>query len=147
MSILTPFIVGMCWTDCPCPTLVCRTADSHASYLPFSYLSCIYISPLITFTCPCLISAPLSTAESAGLRQILAQNSGGVQRSPPDHVGECKFLNFRRMPRTLLWDSAPSTECLAVREFALQKKLALMTAHNCILAARVKQTRGTNQKR
>ena len=57
------------------------------------------------------------------------------------------FLNFGRMPRTMIWDSAPSTEFPAIREFALQKKLALMAAHDSILAARVKQIRNANKKR
>ena len=57
------------------------------------------------------------------------------------------FLNFGRMPRTMIWDSVPSTEFPAIREFALQKKLALIAAHDCILAARVKQVRDANKKR
>ena len=57
------------------------------------------------------------------------------------------FLNFGRMPRAMIWDSAPSTEFPAIREFALQKKLALMAAHDSILAARVKQIRNANKKR
>ncbi|KAF8808244.1 hypothetical protein BYT27DRAFT_7097399, partial [Phlegmacium glaucopus] len=35
----------------------------------------------------------------------------------------------------------------SIRNFALQKKLALMSAHDSILAARVKQTRDANRKR
>jgi hypothetical protein len=50
------------------------------------------------------------------------------------------FLNFGRMPRTMIWDSPPSTEFPSVRDFALQKKLAIMSAHDSILSARVKQT-------
>ncbi|KAJ3499851.1 hypothetical protein NLJ89_g10053 [Agrocybe chaxingu] len=57
------------------------------------------------------------------------------------------FLNSGRMPRSLIWDSAPRTEFPAIRNFALQKKLALMSAHDSILAARVKQTRDANRKR
>ena len=57
------------------------------------------------------------------------------------------FLNFGHMPRMMIWDSAPSTEFPAIREFALQKKLVLMAAHDCILAARVKQIRDANKKR
>ena len=54
------------------------------------------------------------------------------------------FLNFGRMPRTMLWTSAPSTEFPSVRNFALKKKLAIMAAHDGILSARVKQTRDAN---
>ena len=57
------------------------------------------------------------------------------------------FLNFGRMPRSMLWTHNPSTEFPAVRTFALQKKLAIMAAHDSILAARVKQTRDANRKR
>ena len=57
------------------------------------------------------------------------------------------FLNFGRMPRTIIWDSAPPTEFPLIWEFALQKKLALMSAHDSILAARMKQTRDANQRR
>ena len=57
------------------------------------------------------------------------------------------FLNFGRMPRSMIWDSAPSTEYPSVREFAMEKKLALISAHDSILSARVKQTRNANRKR
>jgi hypothetical protein len=57
------------------------------------------------------------------------------------------FLNFGRMPSTMIWSAASSNEYPAVREFALQKKLALMSAHDSIIAARIKQTRGANRKR
>lgn len=57
------------------------------------------------------------------------------------------FLNAGRMPRTMIWNSNSSTEFPSVREFALQKKLAIMSAHDSILSARVKQTRDANRKR
>jgi hypothetical protein len=57
------------------------------------------------------------------------------------------FLNFGRMPRTMLWTHDLTTEYPSVREFAIQKKLAIMAAHDSILAARVKQTRDANRKR
>lgn len=56
------------------------------------------------------------------------------------------FLNSERMPRSMIWNSAPPTEFPSIRNFALQKKLALMAAHNSILSARVKQTRDANRK-
>jgi hypothetical protein len=55
------------------------------------------------------------------------------------------FLNFGRMPRTMVWDSAPPSEYPSIRNFALKKKLALMSAHDSMLAARVKQTRDANK--
>lgn len=57
------------------------------------------------------------------------------------------FLNFGRMPQMMIWDSAPPMEFPSIQEFALQKKLALMSSHDSILAARVKQTRDANQRR
>ena len=57
------------------------------------------------------------------------------------------FLNSGRMPRPMIWDSAPPTEYPSVRNFALQKKLAIMSAHDSIIAARVKQTRNANRRR
>jgi hypothetical protein len=57
------------------------------------------------------------------------------------------FLNSGRMPRSMIWNSAPPSEFPSIRNFALQKKLALMAAHDSILAARVKQTRDANRKR
>jgi hypothetical protein len=57
------------------------------------------------------------------------------------------FLNIGRMPRSMIWNSAPATEFADIRNFALQKKLAIMSAHDSILAARVKQIRNANRKR
>lgn len=57
------------------------------------------------------------------------------------------FLNYGRMPRSMIWNSAPANEYTSVRVFAEQKKLALIEAHDSILAARIKQTRDTNRKR
>ena len=57
------------------------------------------------------------------------------------------FLNSGRMPRSMIWTSPSSSEYPSVRTFALQKKLAIMAAHDSILSARVKQTRDANRKR
>ncbi|KAJ3529364.1 hypothetical protein NMY22_g9024 [Coprinellus aureogranulatus] len=57
------------------------------------------------------------------------------------------FLNHGRTPRAMVWNSAPQSEFPAVRNFALTRKLALMSAHDSIIAARVKQTRDANKKR
>jgi len=57
------------------------------------------------------------------------------------------FLNAGRMPRSMIWNSAPANEFPSIRNFTLNKKLALMVAHDSILAARVKQTRDANRKR
>ena len=46
----------------------------------------------------------------------------------------------------MLWDSNSSAEFPTVRDFALQKKLAIMSAHDSILTARIKQTRDANQQ-
>ena len=50
------------------------------------------------------------------------------------------FLNFGRMPQSMLWASATATEFPSVRKMAMQKKLAIMAAHDSILSPRVKQT-------
>ena len=47
----------------------------------------------------------------------------------------------------MIWGSALTNEYPSIRDFALQKKLALMSAHDSIIAARVKQTRGANRRR
>jgi hypothetical protein len=57
------------------------------------------------------------------------------------------FLNTRRMPRSMIWNSGESTEYPGVRAFAQRVKDALVAAHDSILAARVKQTRLANRKR
>jgi hypothetical protein len=48
-------------------------------------------------------------------------------------------LNNGRMPRSMIWDYSCQDEFPGVRNFALQRKLALMEAHDSILAACVKQ--------
>ena len=57
------------------------------------------------------------------------------------------FLNYGRMPRSMIWNSPTSDEYPSVRKLALQKKLAIMSAHDSIIAARVKQTRNANRAR
>ena len=57
------------------------------------------------------------------------------------------YLNNGRMPRAMIWNSASPTEYPNVRIFAQKKKLALMSAHDSVIAARVKQTRDANRKR
>ena len=57
------------------------------------------------------------------------------------------FLNTGRTPCSMIWNSAPQSEFPAVRNFALGRKLALMSTHDSIIASRVKQTRDANKKR
>jgi hypothetical protein len=57
------------------------------------------------------------------------------------------FLNHGQMPRSFIWNSALANEFADVYNFLLQKKLALMLAHDSILAARIKQTRDANRKK
>ena len=54
-------------------------------------------------------------------------------------------LNSGRMPRSMIWDSASKAEYPNMRNWALKKKLALMTAHDSIIAACIKQMCGANQ--
>ena len=44
----------------------------------------------------------------------------------------------------MIWDTNSSAEFPSVQNFALQKKLAIMLAHDSILSAHIKQTRDTN---
>jgi hypothetical protein len=39
------------------------------------------------------------------------------------------FLNSGRMPQSMLWTCSPTTEFPSVRNFVLQQKLAIMSAH------------------
>ncbi|KAJ3500417.1 hypothetical protein NMY22_g19268 [Coprinellus aureogranulatus] len=57
------------------------------------------------------------------------------------------FLNHGRMPRAMVWNSAPQSEFPAVRNFALMRKLAVILVHDSIIATRVKQVRDANKKR
>ena len=57
------------------------------------------------------------------------------------------FLNSGQMSCLMIWNSAPKTEYPSIQNFALQKKLALMSVHDSILATRVKQTQNVNRKR
>ncbi|KIJ96480.1 hypothetical protein K443DRAFT_134123 [Laccaria amethystina LaAM-08-1] len=57
------------------------------------------------------------------------------------------FLNTGRMPRSMIWTSAKSDKYPTVRMFTIQRKLALISAHDSILAAQVKKTRNANRKR
>ncbi|KZP08999.1 hypothetical protein FIBSPDRAFT_760614, partial [Athelia psychrophila] len=55
------------------------------------------------------------------------------------------FLNTGRMPRSMIWNNDSAFP--GVRAFAQKMKDALVTAHDAILVARVKQTRMANRKR
>ncbi|KZP20000.1 hypothetical protein FIBSPDRAFT_690168, partial [Athelia psychrophila] len=55
------------------------------------------------------------------------------------------FLNTGRMPRSMIWNE--DSKFPGVRIFAQKMKDALLTAHDAILVARVKQTRMANRKR
>lgn len=57
------------------------------------------------------------------------------------------FLNTGRMPRNMIWNAPTKEEFPGVRIFAQRLKTAIMTAHDAILMARVKQTRNANRKR
>jgi len=58
------------------------------------------------------------------------------------------FLNNGRMPRSMLFNfPIAKNEYPSVRNFAIQKKIALMSAHDSIITARVKQTHNANRKR
>lgn len=56
------------------------------------------------------------------------------------------FLNTGRQPRALIWNTPPTNEYPGVRAFAQQIKSAVMSAHDSIIAARVKGTRDANRR-
>ena len=56
------------------------------------------------------------------------------------------FLNTGRTPRPMVWDS-DNAQYPGVRAFALKMKEAVMSAHDAIIGARVKQTRLANKRR
>ena len=55
------------------------------------------------------------------------------------------FWNNGCMPRSFIWESTESSEYPGVSIFAQKTKSAVMSAHDSILAARVKQTRTANR--
>lgn len=57
------------------------------------------------------------------------------------------FLNTGRIPRSMIWNSPTDTKYLGVRKFAMYVKHAIMSAHDSIIAARVKQTQDANRRR
>ncbi|KAJ2917715.1 hypothetical protein MD484_g2704, partial [Candolleomyces efflorescens] len=57
------------------------------------------------------------------------------------------FLNYGRLPRSFIWDAPESDEFPGVRTFATKIKNAIMSAHDSIIEARVKQTRNANLRR
>jgi hypothetical protein len=57
------------------------------------------------------------------------------------------FLNYGRMPQSLLWDSGQKDEFPGILKFAQNLKIAIMSAHDSILAHRVKEIRTANRKR
>ena len=57
------------------------------------------------------------------------------------------FLNTGRMPRAMIWDAPSSDEYPSVKAYAQRMKLALTTAHDALLTARVKQTVQANKQR
>ena len=56
------------------------------------------------------------------------------------------FLNSGRVPRTFVWEDNRPAEYAGVRVFAQRMKLALMQAHDCVIAARVKSTNDANKR-
>lgn len=57
------------------------------------------------------------------------------------------FLNNGRMPRPMLWEDPSKNEFPGVRVHAQRLKDAIMSAHDAVLAARVKQTMAANRLR
>ena len=57
------------------------------------------------------------------------------------------FLNTGRMPRAMIWDDPRSSEYPGVRVYAQKMKQTLISAHDSIIQARVKQTKDANKRR
>ena len=57
------------------------------------------------------------------------------------------FLNNGRIHRTMLWNSAKVNQYPGVTEFTAWIKHALISAHDSILTAQIKQIRNANYKR
>jgi transposase InsO family protein len=65
-----------------------------------------------------------------------------------DSTGFSPFLlNTGRVPRSMIWNSETDQKYPGVRKFAEAIKIAVMSAHDSILEARVKQTRDANRRR
>ena len=56
------------------------------------------------------------------------------------------FLNTRRMSRAMIWDNPGRDKYPSIRTYAWKMKLALMTAHDALLAMQVKQTIQANKR-
>ena len=57
------------------------------------------------------------------------------------------YLNTGRTPRSLLWAAGEPSGFPGVRAFSKRMCTAIMGAHDCLIAARVKSTRNANRKR
>ncbi len=57
------------------------------------------------------------------------------------------FLNSGQTPCALIWNNDTDKRYVGVQKFTFNMKTAVMSAHNSILAARVKQTRDVNRRR
>ncbi|KZS99749.1 uncharacterized protein LAESUDRAFT_625374, partial [Laetiporus sulphureus 93-53] len=57
------------------------------------------------------------------------------------------FLNAGRMPRPMIWDNPGKDEYPAIQAYAQHVKYALMSAHDSIISARIKQTHDANRRR
>lgn len=80
--------------------------------------------------------------------QKLSAIEFAINCSKSDTTGYSPFvLNQGQNPRAMIWNSATREEFPSVRQFLLQRKLAIMSAHDSILAARTKQVRDANKKR
>ncbi|KAG2738639.1 hypothetical protein P692DRAFT_201672933, partial [Suillus brevipes Sb2] len=57
------------------------------------------------------------------------------------------FTNYGRLPRPMIWDNPTPNEYPGVRAYAQKVKHTIMSAHDSMIAARVKQTKGANKRR
>jgi len=57
------------------------------------------------------------------------------------------FTNYGQMPRPMIWNNPEPTEYPGVRTYAQKLKHTIMSAHDSMITAQVKQTQDANQRR
>ncbi|KAJ8507317.1 hypothetical protein ONZ45_g10305 [Pleurotus djamor] len=71
-----------------------------------------------------------------------------INSSRSDSTGYAPFfLNYGRLPRSMIWTNPTPTEFPAVRVFAQKIKHAIMAAHDAVLSSRIKHVRDANKHR
>ncbi|KAG2061436.1 hypothetical protein BDR06DRAFT_869840 [Suillus hirtellus] len=56
------------------------------------------------------------------------------------------FTNYGRLPRPMIWDNPGLSEYPGVQVYAQKLKHTIMSAHDSMIAAQVKQTQDANRR-